>query len=84
MFELTQTFYQWSNPLARPKNSINFRLAKSILLNEQLSGDFLNETTMTIYAKVTQQSILEEEEVKAPETKNPDVSVTEKKKTETI
>lgn len=55
VFELSQTFHIWSSPIARPKNSINLRLAKAILLNEQLSGEFLSITPMQLYTKVHQQ-----------------------------
>jgi hypothetical protein len=34
VFELTQTFNLWASPFAKPNNSVNYRLAKSILLSE--------------------------------------------------
>lgn len=52
VFELTQTFHYWSSPIARPRNSMNLRLARIILLNEQLTGELLSATPMQIYAKV--------------------------------
>ena len=56
VFELSQTFHIWSSPLARPKNSVNLRLARGILLNEQLSGELLTITPMQLYIKVLQQT----------------------------
>lgn len=52
VFELTQTFQYWSSPIARPRNSMNLRLARIILLNEQLTGELLSATPMQIYTKV--------------------------------
>ena len=43
VFELCQTYDQWINHLLPAKrNSVNLRLAKSILLNENLPNDCLS------------------------------------------
>lgn len=54
------------------RNSVNMRLAKSILLNEGVPNDCLSVTPIALFQKLTQQEI---EELKSVNQKHSNVSV---------
>lgn len=60
VFEVAHTYNWWLNhSVPAKRNSVNLRLAKSILLNEGIPNDCLSVTPIALFQKLTQQEIEE-------------------------
>ena len=60
VFELCHTYDWWQNhPMAAKRNTINLRLAKSILLNEGIPNDCLSVSPQQLFERLIQTELME-------------------------